>query len=153
MGTDLPAAGVDRPDPEAFGRALGPGLGVNLMMRDVAAAARFQADVFGASVAYHDEDFAILRHHGTVWMLHRDRTYRAHPFRGVFEPAETRGAGVELRLYGCDPDAAAARAESAGGILLDAPADKPHGLRECFIACPEGYVWVPSTPKTGAGQP
>jgi hypothetical protein len=28
--------------------------------------------------------------------------------------------------------------------VLQAPANKPHGLREAYIAGPDGYVWVPS---------
>jgi len=58
-----------------------------------------------------------------------------------------RGAGIEIRLYECDPETAAAKAEAAGGTILQPPTDKPHGLRECFILCPDGYCWVPSRPK------
>ena len=56
-----------------------------------------------------------------------------------------RGAGAELRLYGLDPDAAEARARARGDAVLAASADKPHGLRECFLVDPDGYVWVPGT--------
>ena len=37
------------------------------------------------------------------------------------------------------------------GSVLDGSMDKPHGLRECYIVDPDGYVWVPSTalPATG----
>ncbi|MCX8508535.1 MAG: glyoxalase, partial [Rhodobacteraceae bacterium] len=28
--------------------------------------------------------------------------------------------------------------------LLQPPADKPHGLRECTILCSNGYAWVAS---------
>ena len=41
---------------------------------------------------------------------------------------------------------AAARAEAAGAVVLQAPADKPHGLREAYILCGNGYAWVPSRP-------
>ena len=58
-----------------------------------------------------------------------------------------RGVGVELRLHGCDPDAAAARAKAGGHHVVAEPADKPHGLREAYIADPDGYVWVPDVPK------
>jgi len=33
------------------------------------------------------------------------------------------------------------------------PADKPHGLREAYIAGPDGYVWVPSVHKKEKTQP
>ena len=27
--------------------------------------------------------------------------------------------------------------------------DKPHGLRECYIADPDGYIWVPGVALEG----
>lgn len=156
MNTDdpLPPEGENRPDADAFGRALAPGTGFNLLVKDVERAARFQAAVLGATVDYWDQDFAILRA-GTeagnvVWMLNHDRTYRSHPLAGIVRGGDQgggRGAGAELRLYGRDPDVteAAARAVEAtlGGVVLAGAADKPHGLREAYILDPEGYCWVP----------
>ena len=55
-----------------------------------------------------------------------------------------RGVGIELRLYDHDPDAAEARARTRGDHVLAAAADKPHGLRECCLVDPDGYVWVPA---------
>lgn len=143
----LPPEGAGRPDPEAFGRGLGPGLGVNLLVRDVARAARFQAQVLGATVDYWERDFAVLRVPGALWMLHSDASYRAHPLAALLAAPGARGVGVELRLYGCDPDRAAAAAPACGGEVLAPPADKPHGVREAHIRDPEGYVWVPTVPK------
>ena len=144
---DTPLMGADKPDADAFGRGLGPGIGVNLLVRDIEASARFQEQVLGARISYWDQDFAILTSHGTTWMLHHDRTYRDHPFSGIAQGAEGRGAGAELRLYGCDPDIAEAAANDLGATVLAGAADKPHGLREAYILDPEGYVWVPSIPK------
>ena len=59
---------------------------------------------------------------------------------------EARGAGVELRLYGVDPDEAEAAARRSGATVLAPAADKPHGLREAHIVDDDGYVWVPSRP-------
>ena len=147
----LPPEGAGRPDADAFGRALGPGLGLNLLVGDIETAARFQAAVLEATVDYWDRDFAILRAQGAVWMLHSDRSYRDHPLSGIATAAEGRGAGAELRLYGRDPDAAEAvaraLADALGGIVLAGAADKPHGVREAFILDPEGYCWVPTIPK------
>ena len=147
----LPPEGAGRPDADAFGRALGPGLGLNLLVGDIETAARFQAAVLEATVDYWDRDFAILRAQGAVWMLHSDRSYRDHPLSGIASAAEGRGAGAELRLYGRDPDAAEAvaraLADALGGIVLAGAADKPHGVREAFILDPEGYCWVPTIPK------
>jgi predicted enzyme related to lactoylglutathione lyase len=143
----LPPEGEGRPDADAFGRELAPGIGLNLLVRDIEAAARFQASVLDAVVDYWDQDFAILRARGAVWMLHHDRTYRDHPLSGIAAGAEGRGAGAELRLYGRDPDAAEAVARDLGGIVLAGSADKPHGVRESYILDPEGYCWVPTIPK------
>lgn len=143
----LPPEGENRPDAEAFGRALGPGLGLNLLVSDVGAAARFQAAVLGAQVDYWDRDFAVLRAQGAVWMLHSDRSYRNHPLFGVASAAEGRGAGAELRLYGRDPDISEVVAREIGGIVLAGAADKPHGVREAHIIDPDGYCWVPTVPK------
>ena len=140
----LPPEGVGRPDAAAFGRGLGPGIGINLLVRDVERAARFQAVVLGAAVDYWERDFAILRAAGVVWMLHSDRAYRDHPLSGIARGAEGRGAGAELRLYGRDPDLAVSLARELDGVILAEPADKPHGVREAYILDPEGYCWVPT---------
>ncbi len=133
--------------PEEFGRSLG-GLGFNLLVADVAREVAFLTGVFGMSAHRVSADFAILAWRGQVFQLHADRTYHSHPLPGLLPEAGPRGAGAELRLYGEDPDAAAALAEAHGGTLLAAPADKPHGLREAYILSPAGYAWVPGRAKT-----
>lgn len=152
---ELPEKGVNRPDAVAYGRGLRRGLGINLLVRDVPAAARFQSEAFAVETLYYDDDFAILRGWGAEWMLHSDRSYRNNPLIGVVrgsdEAGGVRGAGCELHLYGCDPDAAAARLRAlieAGSqaVLLAEPMDKPHGQREAVIIDPEGYAWVPGVP-------
>ena len=57
-----------------------------------------------------------------------------------------RGAGIQIHLFDTDPDDAAQRADTVGFTVLQPPTDKPHGLRECFLLCPDGYAWVPSRP-------
>jgi hypothetical protein len=81
---------------------------------------------------------------GSVVMLHADHSYSDNPMSGVIAGAETRGAGIEIRIYGADPDEIEARARKEGHIVLAGSADKPHGLRECHVVGPEGYVFVPS---------
>lgn len=146
---DLPEEGVGRPDGAAFGRAMAAGLSVNLLVGDVGRAARWQAGVLGAEVLYWDRDFALVTAHGSVWMLHHDRTYGRHPLVGIAQGAGGRGAGAELRLTGCDPDRAERAAEAAGGTVLAGAEDKPHGVREAFLLDPEGYCWVPTVPLPG----
>ncbi len=129
--------------PPDYGRSLGPGLGINLLVREVAPAVRFATEVLGATATYADEDFAVMRLAGSEWMLHADHTYRDNPLIGIVQGAETRGAGVEIRLYGIDPDVAEGAARAGGWTVLSGALDKPHGLREAVLIDDDGYVWVP----------
>ena len=71
--------------------------------------------VVAVAVAVAVEDnFAVLRHEGYEWMLHGDATYHDNPLLNLLPENPPRGAGVELRLYGIDPDAAEARAGAPG---------------------------------------
>ncbi len=129
---------------EDFGRSLPRGLGVNLLVREVAPMEEFCRVVLGANTIHADEDFAAIELLGSVFMLHADHSYLDHELSGVFAEAQVRGAGVELRLYGADPDRVERRARERGDIVLAASLDKPHGLRECHVVGPDGYVFVPS---------
>ena len=128
---------------DEYGRGLKSGIGVNLLVRDVARAIRFQTGVLDASAVYADVDFAVMQAGDTQWMLHADHTYLDNPMTGVIAGVEARGAGAELRLYGRDPDEAEAAARAAGHVVLAGAMDKPHGQREAMIVDDDGYVWVP----------
>jgi hypothetical protein len=117
-------------------------VGINLLVEEIARSIMFQKQVLCAKVLYEDPDFAFLEAQGSQWMVHAFHTYENHPFAQYSR--NNRGGGIELRVYGCDPDQAAANAGDVGGVVLCAPQDKPHGLREAYIQCPDGYVWVPS---------
>lgn len=129
--------------PPDYGRSIRPGIGFNLLVREIARSVKFAEGVLGATAAYADEDFAVLRLNGSEWMLHADHTYSDNPLSGVVGGIEARGAGVELRVYGCDPDQAEAQARAKGFTVLAGTIDKPHGLRECMLVDDDGYVWVP----------
>jgi catechol 2,3-dioxygenase-like lactoylglutathione lyase family enzyme len=127
-----------------FGRSL-QGLSLNILVRDPRRSAAFLADVFGMVPARVSADYAILLYHGQPLQLHADATYHSHPLPGLLPEAGPRGAGAEFRLHETDPDAAVARAAlHPEATILQSPADKPHGLREAFILCADGYAWVPS---------
>ncbi len=132
-------------DPAAFGRSL-TGIGLNLLTRDVGALAAFASGVLGLGVHRLSEDFALLSHGGGLIQLHRDGTFGAHPVLGLV-PEGLRGGGAQVYLFGVDPDAAAARARGAGAEVIEPPADKPHGLRECTILSPEGYAFSPAVAR------
>ncbi|EDZ45281.1 conserved hypothetical protein [Rhodobacterales bacterium Y4I] len=136
----------EQTDADSFGRSL-RGIGINLLVRDVPAEVAFLETVFGMKGHQVSKDFAIVTYGGQVFQLHSDGTYADNPLLGLLPENPPRGAGIEIRLYDTDPDAAAARAEAAGLTILQAPADKPHGLREAYILCDNGYAWVPSRPK------
>jgi catechol 2,3-dioxygenase-like lactoylglutathione lyase family enzyme len=128
---------------EDYGRSL-TGIGFNLLVTDVARAVAFATDVLGAVSVYDDEDFAALKYDGADFMFHADHAYGDNPLSGIVAGLEARGAGVELRVYGCDPDQAEAKARAGGWTVLAGSIDKPHGLRECIILDDDGYAWVPS---------
>ena len=128
-----------------YGRSLS-GFNVNLLVREVAPAVAFLTEVLQVELVYEDPDLAILRHEGVDWMIHAEHTYDDRPMLLRSRAAKLRGAGCELRLYNVDPDAAEARARTLGYEVLAPSEDKPHGLRECYLLDPEGYVWVPGRP-------
>lgn len=130
---------------DAFGASL-QGMGLNILVRDVRAQAARLTAVFKMQAHRISDEFAILRYGAQVFQLHSDGTYASNPYLALLPENPPRGAGVELRLYGTDPDHAAALAEAQGMTLLQPPTDKPHGLRECYLLCPDGYAWVPSRP-------
>ncbi len=127
---------------DAYGRSL-TGMGVNLLVREVARSVVFLTEVLGLELVYADADFAVLRHGSQDVILHADHSYAEHPLLALTGDGALRGAGVELRLYGIDPDAAEARARARGDAVIAQTQDKPHGLRECYLADPDGYIWVP----------
>jgi catechol 2,3-dioxygenase-like lactoylglutathione lyase family enzyme len=126
-----------------YGRSLRPGIGINLLVSDVQQSVKFAAAVLGATETYSDANFGVLRFAGSEWMVHADHTFQSNPLSGIVAGMEARGAGVELRLYGCDPDQAEEAARQGGWTVLAGSIDKPHGLRECMIIDDDGYLWVP----------
>ena len=128
-----------------YGRSLS-GFGVNLLVPEIERALRFQSAVLEAEIVYADPDFAVLRGYGAEWMFHADHTYRDHPLRGSLGSGLARGVGIELRVHGCDPDAAERRARDLGYAVFAGAMDKPHGLREAYLLDEDGYLWVPDVP-------
>lgn len=129
---------------DEYGRSLPMGVGVNLLLPETAPMSAFLRDVIGAKVLYADPDFAALIVCGSPMMLHADHAYSHHPMHGIVSDADARGIGAEIRIYGCDPDKAEAAARARGDVILSGSMDKPHGLRECHIIGPSGYVFAPS---------
>jgi uncharacterized glyoxalase superfamily protein PhnB len=131
---------------DEYGRAL-PAFSVNLLVADVPRSVDFYRQVFEAEVRYSDPDFAALRLGALDFMLHADHTYDGHPWQTRLLAGEPRGLGAELRLFGVDPDAVAARARAAGATVHMGATDKGHGWREVWIEDRDGYVWAAGAPR------
>jgi hypothetical protein len=129
---------------DAYGRSLPRGVGINLLVPEIEPMAAFLREVLFARVLYADPDFAALVIEGSPVMLHADHSYSDHAMHGIAAGVDARGIGVEIRIYGCDPDRAEAAARARGDVILSGAMDKPHGLRECHIVGPSGYVFAPS---------
>lgn len=129
--------------PEDFGRSL-KGIGLNLVVRDVVALSGMLETVFDMKAHRVTSDFAIMLYGDQIFQLHSDGTYADNTLLSLLPEAGARGAGLEIRLYETDPDEASEKGVAAGMHLLQAPTDKPHGLRECYLLCENGYAWVPS---------
>jgi catechol 2,3-dioxygenase-like lactoylglutathione lyase family enzyme len=119
------------------------GLTLNLLVKEIEPALSFAQEVLGAEVVYSDPDFAVLSANGAEWMLHADHTYDKHPMGKTVTTGIARGIGAEIRLHGCDPDAAEQAARSGNYEVISSAIDKGHGVREAFIRDQDGYVWVP----------
>ncbi|WP_425040374.1 VOC family protein [Primorskyibacter sp. S187A] len=132
---------------EDFGASL-RGLGLNLLVRDVAREVTFLTQVLGMKAHRVSADFAILAYGSDLMQLHADPTYASHPLHDVLPEVPPRGAGASLHAFETDPDEAEAQAEAAGGMVLQSATNKPHGLREACLLSPMGYAWLPSRPLT-----
>lgn len=118
--------------------------GVNLVVSKVHNSVQFLNAVFDFTVLRSSADYALLKHRDQFYQLHGEHTYSSHPLLSILPEMGLRGAGVELRLFQIDPDDAQRKALAEGYTVLQSAADKPHGLRECFLLDPDGYCWVPS---------
>lgn len=130
---------------EDFGASL-RGLGLNLLVRNVRRQVAFLETMFDMKAHRVSDDFAIMTYGKDVFQLHSDGTYHSNPLLGLLPENPPRGAGIEIRLYESDPERVCAKAEAAGGTILQGPTDKPHGLNEAYILCENGYAWVASRP-------
>ncbi|MEP0963405.1 MAG: glyoxalase [Roseobacter sp.] len=131
--------------PDVFGKSL-RGIGLNVLVHNVRATCDFLRAVFEMGVHRQSDDFAIVTYGTGIFQLHRDGTYAENPLLNLLPENPPRGAGLEIRLYDTDPDLAVKRATALGAAILQAPTEKPHGLREAYILCDDGYAWVPSRP-------
>jgi len=132
-----------------------PQFTVNLIVRNIEAALRFYTRVLLAEVHYSDPDFAALRILGIELMLHADHAYEHSPWFESLGAGKPRGLGVEMRLFGMDPDGATERARAENALFVDV-ATRGHGWREAMVRDPDGYIWavgIASNPQPISGPP
>jgi hypothetical protein len=85
-------------------------------------------------------------------MLPADHTYQGHALESTLAGIGARGAGIELRLHGCCPNAASGAALRLGFKVLTGAEDKPCELREAHLVDADGYVWAPDIPAKTHGK-
>ena len=128
-----------------YGRSL-KSLTINLLVKNIQAALKFQTDILQTEIVYADADIAVVQGYGAEWMLHADHTYLDNALYELASDVKPRGIGVEIRLHGCNPDQAASRARNFGYTVFADAKDKPHGLREAYLMDCDGYMWVVDIP-------
>jgi uncharacterized glyoxalase superfamily protein PhnB len=121
-------------------------LTVKLVVRDIPKAVEFQLKVLKTKVVYSNSEFAVVQGYGGEWMLHADPTYSGYNLKTSSSEMAQIGEWIELRLHGCDPDAAVAAAHNFGFKVLTEATDKPYELREAHLVDADRYIWVPNIP-------
>lgn len=134
------------------------GVGVNILVKNAKNHAEQLQEVLGVEIIRAEDAFALVAAPNfgepadevpitSLFQIHADFTYHANPYLNLLPENEARGIGVELHLFECDPDKAAAKAEKhPDWTVLQAPTDKPHGVRETYLLDGHGYCWVASCP-------
>ncbi len=124
-------------------------LGGSLTCKDLAASMRWYRDVLGFDVeqTYENEGqmtAAVIASGHIRIVLNQDN--------GKLGWERIKGQGLYLQINVATPadvDATAERIKAAGGALIDAPADRPWGVRMCQFLDPDGFKLGVSTPLAG----
>lgn len=114
-----------------------------LTVRDVDAALGFYRDLLGATVTYRFPDA------GPAAYVALDLA-GSHLGLGVDPDSGATPGSTVLWVYADDCDAAVARLEAAGVVVLEPPAGTPWGERVARVADPDGHVVVVGQ---AAGEP
>jgi PhnB protein len=112
-----------------------------LAVRDTDAAVAFYAEAFGAAVRERFEApgtaVAVLEIDGMPFGVATEA-----PQLGTPGPETADATTVRVSLHVDDPDAAAARAVSAGATEMFPVEDQPYGLRQGRVVDPFGHHWL-----------
>ncbi|WP_417625556.1 VOC family protein [Pararhodobacter aggregans] len=115
-----------------------------LVCRNAASALEFYQAAFGAEEIFRMTDpadgrigHAELRIAGALVMIADE-----YPDFGAISPDTLGGTAVTLHLATEDADAATARAEAAGALVLRPPATQSFGERSAVLLDPFGHRWM-----------
>lgn len=115
-----------------------------LVCRNAASALEFYQAAFGAEEIFRMTDpadgrigHAEIRIAGALVMIADE-----YPDFGAISPDTLGGTAVTLHLATEDADAATARAEAAGALVLRPPATQSFGERSAVLLDPFGHRWM-----------
>ena len=113
---------------------------ITMFVDDPKRSKEFYERVFGASVAFEDDDSVAFEFEDMIVNLLVERSAPE-----LIEPAPVAGreAGsrFQLTIFVEDADAVVEQLRSAGVELLNGPIDRPWGMRTAAFADPDGHVW------------
>ncbi|MBX3147445.1 MAG: VOC family protein [Gemmatimonadales bacterium] len=124
-------------------------LGCSITCKDVAASIRWYEQALGFTVAFPFESDGKLV--GAV-IVAGDIRIVLNQDDGALGWDRIKGQGFYLQINvksPADVDAAAERIKTAGGTLIDEPADRPWGARMFQFRDPDGFKLGVSTPLGG----
>ena len=113
---------------------------ITMFVDDPKQSKEFYEHVFGAPVAFEDDDSVAFEFENMIVNLLVERSAPE-----LIEPAPVAGreAGsrFQLTVFVEDADAVVEQLRSAGVELLNGPIDRPWGMRTAAFADPDGHVW------------
>lgn len=117
-----------------------------VVVDDVEAASRWFQDVLGVRSAHGGPEYEMLVDDDTIVLQLHQWEADEHPNLG--DPTDrSRGNGILLWFAVSDIDDVIGRAGEHGARVLDGPLTNPNsGLREVWLAGPDGYVVVAAGP-------
>lgn len=124
---------------------------ITLFVDDPQRSKAFYQDVFGAPLAFEDEDSAAFNFENTVVNLLK--TPAAHE---LIDPAavagQEAGSRFQLTIWVDDADAVCAELAASGVELLNGPMNREWGMRTASFTDPDGHIWEVAQELPRAGS-
>ncbi|MGC0385636.1 VOC family protein [Streptomyces sp. SAI-129] len=113
---------------------------ITLFTEDLDATKLFYQEVFGLPVAFENDNSAVFEFGNTVINLLKVTAAPALVAPARVAPADA-GSRFQLTLPVDDVDAMCKELTERGVILLNAPMDRPWGIRTASFRDPGGHIW------------